>query len=428
MKTGLTAALALMWGLPAMFAQAVGEEPVIAANPPPAPPSLATPQDILNALQHWPEKYLDLSVIGWWEIGYFVGVLLVAMIAGQALRWLIGRHFARLAARTETQADDLFFEAIGKPISLLAMAIGLFVGAMPMLSAATESLRMAYNRFCLALTAVAVAWAIYRMVSIVDYLLGNLAKKTETQLDDMLVAIIRKALRIAVAVIAVLFIGQNILGLNITTLLGAAGVAGLAVAFAAQDTISNFFGSVMIIIDQPFIVGDRVTINGTEGIVESLGFRSTRLKNLDGHLITIPNKQVADAVIINISRRPHIKLATNLTLVYDTPPEKMEEALAILHEIYDQHEGMDPAFPARIHFNAFNDWSLNIQVVVWYHPPEYWDFMAWSQRCNLEILRRFNAAGIEFAFPTSTTYLAQDGKRRLDLRIENREAAPDTPS
>jgi MscS family membrane protein len=418
---GQWAGLILAWLLgPAVRAAGDAASAGTATGSPEMP--LTSFQEFTGMLRELLVQHLDLSLLGWWELGYFVLALLVAMMVGQVLRWLITHHLARLAAKTETKADDLLLEAMGGPVSLLALAVGLFVGAIPLLAALSPALRMIYSRVCLSLGTVALAWALYRMVAVVDHVLARWAARTETPLDDMLVVIVRKALRIAVAVVAVLFIGQNILGLNITALLGAAGVAGLAVAFAAQDTISNFFGSVMIIIDQPFVVGDRVTINGTEGIVDSVGFRSTRLKNLDGHLITIPNKQVADSVIVNISRRPNIKQVTNLTLVYDTPPAKVEEALAILREIYAGHEGLDPALPPRICFNKFNDWSLNLLVIVWYHPPDYWAFMAWSERCNLEILRRFNAAGIEFAFPTSTTYLAQDSKRRLDLRVEARVA------
>jgi MscS family membrane protein len=203
------------------------------------------------------------------------------------------------------------------------------------------------------------------------------------------------------------------LGINITALLAGAGVAGLAVAFAAQDTIANFFGSIMIILDRPFRVGDRIKTSGIDGAVESVGFRSTRVRTLDGHLVTVPNKGLATEMITNISERPYIKQTFNLTIVYDTPPERVERAIRILHELLDGQPCMKEDKPPLISFSSFNDWSLNILVIVWFVPADYAVFMEWCSVTNLEILRRFNAEGIEFAFPTNTTYIAGDSKRRL---------------
>ncbi|MEJ5366302.1 MAG: hypothetical protein WHS86_14475 [Desulfosoma sp.] len=102
---------------------------------------------------------------------------------------------------------------------------------------------------------------------------------------------------------------------------------------------------------------------------------------------------------------------------YDTPPEKVELAVEILQEILENHEGMHPDFPPRVVFNGFNDWSLNIMVIAWYHPPEYWAYQAWLQKTCLAILKAFNEEGIDFAFPSRTIYLANDDRRQLKLRM-----------
>ncbi|MGD8757080.1 MAG: mechanosensitive ion channel, partial [Desulfobacterales bacterium] len=148
-----------------------------------------------------------------------------------------------------------------------------------------------------------------------------------------------------------------------------------------------------------------------------VGFRSTRIRTLTGHLVTIPNEKVVSTGVENIGKRPHIRWLTNITITYDTPPDKVEKAVAIIKEILDDHEGLHPDFPPRVYFNGFNDWSLNILVVVWYHPADYWAMQEWQQRTCLEILRRFNAEGIEFAFPSRTLYLANDDKRQLKLKM-----------
>ena len=151
-------------------------------------------------------------------------------------------------------------------------------------------------------------------------------------------------------------------------------------------------------------------------------------RTLTGHLVTIPNEKLVNSTVENIAKRPHIRWLTNIGITYDTPPEKVEEAVTILETILTDHEGLDPAYPPRVFFNGFNDWSLNIMVIAWYHPPDYWNMQSWLQRTCLEILRRFNQEGIDFAFPTQTVYLANDDARQLKLQMLTGESLTYTPT
>ena len=135
---------------------------------------------------------------------------------------------------------------------------------------------------------------------------------------------------------------------------------------------------------------------------------------------------MATSKIENIGKRPSIRRLSNITITYDTPPDKVERALEIIRGILENHEGMHPDFPPRVCFNEFNDTSLNILMIYWYHPPNYWDFLAFNERVNLQIMRAFEAEGIEFAFPTSTTYLAQDDRRPLHILLSG-DSQPDIP-
>jgi MscS family membrane protein len=158
-------------------------------------------------------------------------------------------------------------------------------------------------------------------------------------------------------------------------------------------------------------------VEGYDGTIEAIGFRSSRIRTLTGHQVVIPNDKMAAASIENVGRRPHIRRLTNITVTYSTSPEKMERALEIIRGILENHEGMPEDLPPRVHFSEFNPDSLNILVLYWYAPPDYWKFMEFSERVNLSIMKEFNSEGIEFAFPTTTTYLEQpDGQAlRLDL-------------
>ena len=234
-------------------------------------------------------------------------------------------------------------------------------------------------------------------------------------MDDMLAPMVRKSLRVTIVVLTLLQIATTLSDKPLTSVLAGLGVGSLAIALASQETLKNFFGSLVIFADKPFELGDRIVVGEFDGPVESVGFRSTRIRTLDGHVITIPNGELANKMIKNISRRPYIKRVANITITYDTPPEKVQRALDIIREILNNHEGMNPDFPPRIYFNEFNDASLNILVIYWYTPPDYWKAMEFGENFNMELLRRFNAEGIEFAFPTQTLYLAGDPKRPLKV-------------
>ena len=230
---------------------------------------------------------------------------------------------------------------------------------------------------------------------------------------------IRLFARVIVIVIGSIYLIRAISGKPLSALLAGLGIGGLAVALASQDTLKNFFGSIMIMLDKPFNVGQRVVVDGYDGTVETIGFRSTRVRTLTGHQVTIPNEKMASANVENIGRRPSIRRLSNITITYDTPPDKIEKALNIIREILQDHEGMDPEFPPRVFFNEFNDASLNILMVYWYFPPNYWDFLTFNERVNLQIMRAFEAEGIEFAFPTTTNYLAHDERRPLHITLDS---------
>jgi MscS family membrane protein len=238
-------------------------------------------------------------------------------------------------------------------------------------------------------------------------------------LDSTFVQMIRLITRVVVIVVGAIYLLRALSGKPLSALLAGLGIGGLAVALAAQDTLKNFFGSIMIMLDKPFSVGQRVLVENYDGVIENIGFRSTRVRTLTGHLVTVPNEKMATNAIENVGRRPHIRRLTNITITYDTPPDKVERALEIIREILDNHDGMHPDFPPRVYFNEFNDASLNIMMIYWYHPADYWAFVEFSEKVNLKIMRAFEKEDIEFAFPTTTTYLSHDDRRPLHLHLSS---------
>ena len=298
---------------------------------------------------------------------------------------------------------------------MLIMAAGLYLiarlGVLNLASDAAPGVEELYVQVCKTIAVLAIGWAAYRLVDGVEALLRKWTSRTRTQLDDELVPILRKALRVFVIIVMFLFIAQNIFAWDIGALLAGLGLGGLAFALAAQDTLKNVFGSIVIFADRPFQLGDRVKIGDHDGVVERVGFRSTRLRTLTGHLVTVPNATVANLPIENIGRRPSIRRVLHVTVTYDTPPEKVARGVEIIREMLEARRSNFPEdMPGRAYFSEFNAASLNIVVYYWFQPPDWWEYLAFTHEFNMELLRRFNAEGIEFAFPTQTLYVKPDGE------------------
>lgn len=353
-----------------------------------------------------------------WRLVVFFSSILLSLVVGRLVRFYLER-FVKQSEGAAQEWRGVLLQALARPIVLIAFAAGLWFG-MAALSIG-EGLQSVLSTVLRVVNASALGYAMYSLVSVVDHYLLKLAKRTESKVDDMLVPLVGKSIRITILVLVLLQVIQALSDKPIMSILAGLGVGGLAIALAGQDTIKNFFGSLVIVADKPFEIGDRIIIDGHDGPVESVGFRSTKIRTLVGHLVTVPNSEMVNRTVQNIGKRPYIRRLMNITITYDTPPAKVERAVEILKELLADHDGMNAEFPPRVFFNDFNDWALNIIVIYWYHPPEYWEYMAFSEKLNFEILKRFNDEGIEFAFPSQSLYLANDDKRQLAIKMLREE-------
>ena len=369
-----------------------------------------------NLTQEW--MSLGLDRIGWlhqqvlgnplWQYlaaliyliaSFYVSKLLDAALQVQLHKW---------AARTKAKFNDLVVNLVRGPVKLVCFVVLLHVGlqafAWPQWQAKLISDALKVIAAC-ALTYVATKF--------VDLLLGVWQQRVESAQDGMLdmhlFPIIRKTLKIFVLVVAVLVTSSN-LGMDITGLLASLSVGGLAVGLAAQDTLSNLFGAVAIFADKPFRVGDHIQLDPIEGTVEAIGLRSTRVRNLDGHLVTIPNRTVANASIVNVSKRPRIKTVMNIGVTYDTPSARIERAMQLIQEIYRPHPKTADLL---VSFNKFDSSACNILVVHWWNSSDFREYLDGFQKLNLELKRRFDEEGISFAFPSQTVYLRQDSQWKV---------------
>jgi len=323
----------------------------------------------------------------WWRYLALLVAFILLFIGGKMLVSFLATMTDALRDTEERARLMYVLQAALWPIRLLLVAIGIY--AIKELLLLPSTLERIAGTTVNVISAVVVVLFIYRLLDVLEYELTKFAKREDTRLDLNFVKLVRMITHVLVVVFGGVYILQALTGKP----------------------------SIMIMLDKPFVVGDRVVVEGADGPVEDIGFRCTRIRTLTGHLVAVPNEKMARVNIENIGQRPSIRRLTNITITYDTPPEKVERALTIVRQILENHEGMDPDFPPRVYFDEFNDASLNIIMIYWYFPPNYWDFLSFNERVNLQIMRAFEEEGIEFAFPTTTTYLAQDDRRPLNITL-----------
>ncbi len=362
-----------------------------------------------------------------WQYVAFLVYVFLALLVSKLIDWIMQAQLRKWAARTKTKFDDLILGLARGPVKIVVFVVLLHLGLK--LFAWPEWAATFISNGLKILVAGSLT---YICIKFVDLMMGLWQQRAvaaqEGLLDQQLFPVIRKTLKIFVFVIAVLVTTQN-MGMNVTGLLASLSIGGLAVGLAAQDTLSNLFGAVAIFADKPFRVGDRVQMDSIDGTVEAIGLRSTRVRNLDGHLVSIPNRNMANANIINISKRPNIKTVMNIGVTYDTPAEKVERAMQIIDEIFRPHPKTADLI---ISFNKFESSSLNILVVHWWNSTDFKEYLQGFQKLNLALKHRFDSEGISFAFPSQTVYLRQDSQWKLaslekEIAVDGeRKSAPGT--
>ncbi|HEX7652488.1 MAG TPA: mechanosensitive ion channel family protein [Verrucomicrobiae bacterium] len=338
-----------------------------------------------------------------WKYGASLIYILLAFLASWFIDFIINGWLKRIAARTETVYDDLILDLLRGPVKIVVFVILLNIGL------GIFEWPAAVEKYLARGLVIVVAFSVtYLILNLVDLLLGVWREKVVQPQDkvfaEQLFPIFSKAAKVAIIGASILLTADN-MGINIKTLLAGLSVGGLALGLAAQDTVANMFGAVAILLDKPFHIGDRVRVEGVDGIVESIGLRSTRVRSLEGHHVTIPNKLMGNAIITNISRRPMIKSELNFGLTYDTPTEKVRRATQVLEEIFRANPKTQDLI---ISFNRFADSALNIFVVHVWSGTDAKQHFADMQAFNLAIKERFEAERIEFAFPSQTVYVKSD--------------------
>ena len=344
--------------------------------------------DIHKVVAKAPEDWSNIIIHA---IGFVAVAYLVGWIASKLMRWVSTKFGASPIAEAAVAA-------LGKSLPYILPAYTLlflikdtkpYLAHIGWLSFAVTSgtflCSLAHTASVFYLVAIPIAWA------------QKVADQTENKLDDILVPMFSTVTRIAVVLVGAFKAISIIDPKSSDAILGLLAGAVVGLAFASQDTIKNVFGAVMLIVDQPFTLGDIINIGTHEGKVESLGLRSTTIVMLDGQKLAIPNGDLATRSIVNITRRDFIRAQDLVHLEANTPAEKVREAVAIIRELLVNHEGSQPSHPPLVHVTEFADWAVNIRLMYWYHPAAAAKQLEFNQQLILRISERLQKADIRLA-------------------------------
>jgi len=355
--------------------------------------------DVWASLQSW--MLLDIPATRW--ISALI-ILFITIAGRQWLLWLFDRLARTIAARTETQLDDLLLTAAEKPAGWLLYTIGL-LATLHMLNPpeAVFPLMPLIDHIGRVLSLCISIWFLWRLIDGLSAYFSARAAQTDSSLDDQLVPFISKTLKIFIVITAVLVIAQN-MGYSISGLIASLGIGGIAVAMAARDTIANVFGSIMILIDRPFTIGDWIKTPDFEGVVEEIGFRSTRIRTFAQTLVNVPNSLLANMVIDNIDARAKRRVKMRIGLTYATTPEQMQQAVAGIEAILAAHAGVDQQFKL-VKFDEFEDSSLSIFLYYFSASTDWAKYLQVRQEVNMQIMQLLQSLGLDFAFPSRSIYM-----------------------
>jgi MscS family membrane protein len=354
-----------------------------------------------ESLPSWMQQ--DIAGVSFWQMiglliiflaGFLIQLAMMAFIARQAQRWM---------RRLSIEWEPTHVKDVSQPLGLLAGAV-FFSFFLPLLNFKIQvhDVLMFAARMVAGVSSV---WCLYHAVELLALWMTQNAAKKSALLDDQLVPLIRRALKILVIALGTVFVLQN-LKVDVASLLAGLGIGGLALALAAKETISNLFGSATIFADKPFQIGDWIVVGDKEGIVETVGFRSTRIRTFYHSLVTIPNAKVADSVIDNYGVRPFRRVITTLGLAYDTPPKKLEAFVdgvkkIILADPCTRKDAYD------VHFHEFGVSALQIMVTFHLRVRESAEELRKRHEIFLAILELANTLPVELAFPTQTLHIKE---------------------
>ena len=330
-------------------------------------------------------------------------IIAVFFVLSQLVVLISQKIILRLTKKTKTEIDDLVVARTNKPISLILLLVGFRLAIIPHKISGSVLDLIEHG-----ISSIIIAVVTYIAIVVVDIIISNwgrkFASRTESKVDDEIVALFQRFSRILLSFVGLIFILQ-VWGIQVGPLLASLGIAGIAVAFALQTTLGNIFGGISLIIDRSITVDDFIKLDdGTQGMVADIGFRSTKLKSPDGDLIIIPNGKLADSKIYNYHKPlPKTRVMAEFGVKYGSDVEKVRKML--LNEIKNVKDILQDPEPVVI-FEEFGDFALKFKAFFWVSSIEKKIEAKEAALTSIYAVLNKNKVGIPF--PTRTIYMSQE--------------------
>ena len=348
---------------------------------------------------------------------YFVLTIIVGLIIARPIISYLLRIAHKLFSSKDSDSErDMLNSLLKKPLFYFFLLMILYTGSnlldfppeWELVDSSEFGLKMVIDKgFYLAIIC-SIFWTILSSVEFIGVRLKDKAAQTESKVDDGLIPFAIDLTKVLVYIFALVIILGNVFNVNITALVAGLGVGGVAIALASKESIENLLGSFTIFFDKPFAVGDVITLGGVTGMVEKVGFRSTRIRTYDKSIVTVPNKNIINTELDNLGVRPVRRVKFNIGLTYDTTIEQIKNIVNDIQKLVDDHPMTNE--DGRVRFLNFGGSSLDIMVLYYVNSPEWEDLIDTQQKINYSIIEIVYKHKSEFAFPSTSVYIEKNNK------------------
>lgn len=340
------------------------------------------------------------------RLGVAFFLIFLSLLSRRIIRYFFNNALSKRVAATRVQWDDDIVEHMPAPLAAVVQ-IAFWYAAALVLNLPTEpDVRSVVLQGLRIGVIFAFTWVFFRGIDVLSLAATRLSEKTDSRLDDQLVPLLRTTLKVFLGVLVAVVIVQEF-GYSAASIIASLGIGGVAVALAAKDTLANFFGSVVVFTDRPFHVGDWVEFGGVEGTVEEVGFRTTRIRQFDKALVTVPNQMFTTNPITNYSNRSIRRIKMTVGLTYETSSEQLREFLSRVRSLLSDSPALDQSFHFA-HFVEFGASSLDVQLYCFTKTAVWTDWLEAREELMLSIMDIVADLNLEIAYPTRTVYLRDE--------------------
>ncbi|MFB4164669.1 mechanosensitive ion channel family protein [Alteribacillus sp. JSM 102045] len=352
----------------------------------------------MDYLYNWWYWFIDLP---WIDIGIAFVIFLLIFVFRKIFTTYIFRFIMRFAKKTPTDIFTNLIVAFEKPIRFFIGILGIYL-AILYLPIPREQLGL-INTLYRSIIIVVIGWGLFNFASSSSSLFYKISHKMEDGEDSMLIPFLSKLLRFVIVALTITVVAHE-WDYDINGFVAGLGLGGLAFALAAQDTLSNFFGGIIIVSERPFKKGDWIATPTVEGIVEDISFRSTKVRTFEDSLVTVPNNTLAHEAITNWSEMDKRLISFTVGVEYATSREKLERVVNRIEEMLFNHEAIDNELII-VKLNEMSSSSYDIFLYFFTKTTAWVEWFNVKQQMNLEVIKILEEEDVHIAFPSRSMYL-----------------------